>query len=181
MVTLSEGGLPFSLSRLQISNCPKLITSRMTWNLQSLPALTSLKIGAGVGNEDVESFPEQGLLPPTLTYLRISGFPQLRALDKNGLQQLPCLKKLHILRCPELQTIPEETFPPSLEKLDFYDCPKLQRMPEEGLPTSLQNFHFSDCALLREMCLPENGKYWSKIRHIPNIEIDYVRIKPSDP
>ncbi|PON34432.1 LRR domain containing protein, partial [Parasponia andersonii] len=179
--TFPEGSLPFSLSRLYISNCPKLITSRMTWNLQSLPALTSLKIEAGVGNEDVESFPEQGLLPLTLTYLRISGFPQLRALDKNGLQQLPSLKQVRIWSCPELQTIPQEAFPPSLEKLDFYDCPKLQRMPEEGLPTSLQNFQFSDCPLLREMCLPENGKYWSKIRHIPNIKIDFIQIKPSNP
>ncbi|PON86923.1 NB-ARC domain containing protein [Trema orientale] len=178
METFPGGGLPFSLSRLYISNCPKLITSRMTWNLQSLPALTSLTIEAGVGNEDVESFPEQGLLPPTLTELRISGFRQLRALDKNGLQQLPCLKQLHIRRCPELQTIPEEAFPPSLEKLDFYDCPKLQRMPEEGLPTSLKNFEFFGCPLLSEMCLPENGEYWSKIRHIPNIRINRVRIKP---
>ncbi|KAL5537587.1 hypothetical protein UlMin_044119 [Ulmus minor] len=61
-------GLPLKLRSLMISNCKKLINSRMSWNLKTLPNLTAFQIW---GSGDVTSFPEEGLLPPTLTRLEI--------------------------------------------------------------------------------------------------------------
>jgi hypothetical protein len=65
-------------------------------------------------SEDVVSFPEPGLLPSGLSFLQISGFPNMKSLDKKGLQHLT-----------------------SLQRLTLRDCPKLKYMPKEGLPSSL--------------------------------------------
>ncbi|XP_062174622.1 putative disease resistance RPP13-like protein 1 [Alnus glutinosa] len=42
--SLPEGGLPSNLKRIDISRCDKLFASRMWWDLQNLPFLTSLSI-----------------------------------------------------------------------------------------------------------------------------------------
>ncbi|XP_060961075.1 putative disease resistance protein At3g14460 [Cannabis sativa] len=100
-----EGGLPVSLSSLCISYGQLL---RMKWNWQTLPHLTTLRINGYGIEEDVESFPKEGLLPNTITYLEISSFRRLRGLDKNGLTQLTSLQTLYIRNCRELETLSEE-------------------------------------------------------------------------
>jgi len=47
-----------------ICNCNKLIAGRMQWGLQTLPSLSHFGIG---WDENVESFPEEMLLPSSLT------------------------------------------------------------------------------------------------------------------
>jgi hypothetical protein len=54
----------------------------MGWGLQNLPFLELLTIGGN--SEDVESFLEAQLLPTSLTSLSISGFRNLKYLDKKG-------------------------------------------------------------------------------------------------
>ncbi|XP_059441960.1 putative disease resistance RPP13-like protein 1 [Corylus avellana] len=61
-----EGGLPSNLKSISIERCKKLIASRMRWGLQNLSFLRSLSIGGN--SEDVESFPEEQLLPTTQVY-----------------------------------------------------------------------------------------------------------------
>ncbi|PON38844.1 NB-ARC domain, LRR domain containing protein [Parasponia andersonii] len=151
-----EGGLPLSLSTLTISSglslkakylySNKLMVSWSNWNLQRLINLKSLTIESE--DEDVESFPEEGRLPTTITHLSISKFRKLRALDKNGLQQLTSLKELMIGDCHELQTIPEEVFSTSLERLTITYCPKLRIIPVQGLP-SLEALHIYECPNLQ--------------------------------
>ncbi|KAM6550193.1 hypothetical protein CsatB_000001 [Cannabis sativa] len=141
-----EGGLPVSLSRLRISYDVLL---RMKWNWQTLSHLTILHI---FGNkEDMEPFPEEGLLPTTITCLSIMSFAKLISLDKNGLRQLTSLKKLEILDCPELETLSEEGFPTSLTSLEIDDCPLVKKKydPESG-----------------------NEEYWANISHIPNVQFE---------
>ncbi|KAM6547062.1 hypothetical protein CsatB_027798 [Cannabis sativa] len=141
-----EGGLPVSLSTLEIS-CD--VFQRMKCNCQTLPHLTNLSIG-GNFSEDVESFPVKGLLPTTITSLEIWGFSELRGLDKNGLGQLTSLQTLSILFCPELQTLSEEGFPASLTSLTIKYCPLVKKKydPKES----------------------GNEEYWTKISHIPNVK-----------
>ncbi|KAF7112273.1 hypothetical protein RHSIM_RhsimUnG0246400 [Rhododendron simsii] len=74
----SERRLPSKLVSLSIENCKKLVGGLRDWGLQTLPSLTWLALDCE--SEDVlESFPEEGLLPPTLTYLREASHFPLRA------------------------------------------------------------------------------------------------------
>ena len=164
ITSFPEAGLPFSLRSLDIKCCDKLVASRMTWNLQRLPNLKKFRIigisryeemepvrcvGSGPARyQDVQSFPEEELLPATLSALWISKFPCLKSLDRNGLQKLTSLKYLCI-----------------------FGCPKLQIIPKEGLPTSLRHLNIFGCPLLEKKCNKKNGKYWSKINHIKTIHI----------
>ncbi|XP_062113509.1 putative disease resistance protein At3g14460 isoform X1 [Humulus lupulus] len=142
--TIPEGGLPISLSTLGI-NYHQLL--RMKWNRQTLPHLRVVTVEGD--EEDLESFPEERLLPATITSLSIHRFSKLRGLDKNGLSQLTSLQQLHIRWCPELQTLSEEGFPTSLRYLCIINCPLLKKIydPKES----------------------ENKEYSSKISHIPHV------------
>ncbi|XP_062113796.1 putative disease resistance protein At3g14460 [Humulus lupulus] len=143
--TIPEGGLPISLSKLGIYYHQLL---RIKWNWQTLPNLRNVTVDGY--KEDLESFPEKGLLPATITSLSIDGFSKLRGLDKNGLSQLTSLQQLDIWLCPELQTLSEEGFPTSLSSLHIWSCPLLKKI-----------YDTKDS---------ENKEYWRKISHIPDVK-----------
>ncbi|TXG55931.1 hypothetical protein EZV62_017244 [Acer yangbiense] len=140
------GGLPSSLNLLCISSCQKLMP-RVDWGLHKLYSFSCIEIEGGC--TDLESFPEQNLLPMNLTSLRISRLMNLKFLDYNGLQHLT-----------------------SLETLKINSCGKLQSFPAEGLPSSLSYLYISDCPLLKSKLQNRRGKEWYKIAHIPHIQID---------
>ena len=127
---------------LHMLYCDKLFSR----GLQDLHSLRQIRI-FGDNCKEVESFPEEALLPPTLTDISISSFPKLKSLK--GFQHLTSFKKLYIL-----------------------GCPKLQYLPEEGFPTTLSSLIIDSCPLLKQRCEREKGEEWPKIAHIPNIEID---------
>ena len=54
-----------SIQHLEMGGCPKVIESGREWGLHELSSLKQLKIA----DEDIESFPEEGLLPPNLQSL----------------------------------------------------------------------------------------------------------------
>jgi hypothetical protein len=117
--------LPSNLESIYITGCEKLIASRMGWGLQNLPILKHFSIGGK--NEDLESFPEAQMLPTSLTYLFIFDFPNLKSLDKKGLQHLIALEELHIWSCPKLKYMPEQGLPASLSILEIFNCPLLKK------------------------------------------------------
>ncbi|PSS09945.1 Disease resistance protein [Actinidia chinensis var. chinensis] len=143
-----EGGLPPKLRSLHIQDCDKLVTRRREWGLQRLLSLTHFTI-SGKRKEDVEYFPEEGLLPSTLMSLRIEHLPKLTSLNSRGLQLLGSLKYMMISNCPQLRSL-----------------------PEEGLPTSLRLLEIMYCPLLKPRCHKEKGDEWHKIAGIPFIHLD---------
>ena len=159
-----EGGLPLNLVTLDVFFCDKLFFR----GLQDLHSLKEINICNYW--KEVESFPEEALLPPTLTDIDISYFPKLKSLK--GFQHFTSLKKLRIFNCGELQYLPEEGFPTSLESLDIEFCPKLQYLPEDCFPTTLSFLIIYGCRLLKQRCERDKGEEWPKIAHIPNIVID---------
>ncbi|XP_060675162.1 putative disease resistance RPP13-like protein 1 [Ziziphus jujuba] len=145
-----EGGLPSKLGTLSVWNCCKLTANRMKWSLQSLQALTYFQIlDEGEGGV-VESFPDVGLLPSTLTALDIMGLAILKSLNIKGLQQLTSLKLLNIRSCPQLQKLAEQGLPTSLVSLSISGCPNIQK---EGLQR-------------------DKEEDWNNISYIPHIVID---------
>jgi leucine-rich repeat protein SHOC2 len=117
----------------------------MQWGLLTLPSLSHFEIGM---DENVESFPEEMVLPSNLTSLSIYDLQHLKSLDYKGLQHLTSLTRLRISRCPRIES-----------------------MPEEGLPSSLSTLAIYRCPMLGESCEREKGKDWPKISHIPYINI----------
>ncbi|XP_059597039.1 putative disease resistance RPP13-like protein 1 isoform X2 [Vitis vinifera] len=164
-------GLPFDLRELEIFKCNQL-KPQVDWGLQRLASLTEFIIG---GCQNVESFPEELLLPPTLTTLEMKYFPNLKSLDGRGLQQLTSLTKLSIRHCPQLQFIPQEGFQhfPSLMELEIEDCPGLQSFGEDILRhlSSLERLSICRCDALQSLT-------GSGLQHLTSLEKLEIRLCP---
>ncbi|KAM3685940.1 hypothetical protein ACJW31_11G157700 [Castanea mollissima] len=141
-----EGGLPSSLESLAILGCEKLISRRMELGLQGLHSLRSFRISNHCN--ELESFPEEALLPPNLTDFNILQLPNLKSLNGKGFQPLTSLKNLRIMRCSNLKCLLEDVLPASLCELEIFDCP-----------------------LLKERYGNEKGEGRVKISHISTISI----------
>ncbi|CAN6556500.1 unnamed protein product [Malus baccata var. baccata] len=151
-----EGGLPSKLRYLGIRSCKKLMANRIRWGLQTLTSLKYLDLDFSKCEEEEigESFPEEGLLPTTLTSLRISNHPNLKTIDGKALR--------HLI---------------SLETLKISFCPQLQSLPDEGLPTSLSRLEIRECDLLTQRCQRDTGEDWAKISHIPKVLLSHINLK----
>ncbi|XVE68845.1 hypothetical protein DITRI_Ditri09bG0102400 [Diplodiscus trichospermus] len=125
-------GLPSKLKTVYIGRSDKLIEGMMRreWSLQNLPSLTRFSICEA---KEIESFPDEHLLPSSLTYLQILDLPNLKLLDYKGFEHLTSLRDLCISQCPALQSMP----------------------PVKKLPDSLCYLCISSCPLLKERCEKE--------------------------
>ncbi|XP_047175433.1 putative disease resistance RPP13-like protein 1 [Vigna umbellata] len=138
-----------SLTELHIVNCPKVekfpdggSPSKVKYMcLSSLKLIASLRETLDVNtclqsltieNLEVESFPGEVLLPPSLTSLSINHCRNLKKLDYNFLY--------------------------NLSSLTLFDCGNLQFLPEEGLPKSISSLEIWDCPLLEQRCQKSEGK-----------------------
>ncbi|XP_039687700.1 putative disease resistance RPP13-like protein 1 isoform X2 [Medicago truncatula] len=144
------GGLPSNLRELVIYNCPKLIGSREEWGLFQLNSLIEFVVSDEF--ENVESFPEENLLPPTLEYLNLHNCSKLRIMNKKGFLHLKSLKYLYIINCPSLESLPEK----------------------EDLPNSLYTLRIEECGIIKEKYEKEGGERWHTICHIPMVTIDLI-------
>ncbi|WJX36747.1 hypothetical protein P8452_24592 [Trifolium repens] len=146
-----RGGLPSNLSSLVISNCPKLIGSREEWGLFQLNSLQWFTVTDEF--ENVESFPEENLLPPTLQSLALYNCSKLRRMNNKGFLHLNSLYSLCIVNCPSLESLPEEA---------------LQQL------SSLSSLWIRECPLIREKYKKEGGERWHTISHITHVGIDRI-------
>ncbi|XP_031257627.1 putative disease resistance protein At3g14460 [Pistacia vera] len=153
-----------SLQKLSLLKCPNIesITAEdFPSNLKSLTLplsiykpltecgwhkLTSLK-GLSISGL---SFPEEEIIeikfPISLIHLIIVSFPKLKYLSSKTFQVLKSLEFLTFAKCPNLTSLPD--LPSSLLSLDIYSCP-----------------------LIEKQCKRIEGQEWSKIVHIPCVEI----------
>ncbi|RHN65947.1 putative P-loop containing nucleoside triphosphate hydrolase, leucine-rich repeat domain, L [Medicago truncatula] len=143
------GGLPSNLRDLGIYNCPRLIGSREEWGLFQLNSLRYFFVSDEF--ENVESFPEENLLPPTLDTLDLYDCSKLRIMNNKGFLHLKSLKYLYIEDCPSLESLPEK----------------------EDLPNSLTTLWIEgNCGIIKEKYEKEGGELWHTISHIPCVYID---------
>jgi hypothetical protein len=133
--------------QLTIWNCPKLIGSREEWGLFQLNSLKYITI-RGHEFENVESFPEENLLPPTLQLLYLRNCSKLRRMNNKGFLHLNSLRQLRIWDCPSLESLPEEA---------------LQQL------SSLSELNINECPLIREKYKKEGGERWHTISHISTV------------
>ncbi|XP_050159147.1 putative disease resistance protein At3g14460 isoform X2 [Malus sylvestris] len=156
-----QGGLASNIQDLSFQCCRKLAANRSLWGLTRLNSLRHLKIRfSEEGGEEMGcSFPEEGLLPPTLTRLSIYNLPNLTTIQGKVLRQLTSLEVFTIHQCPELQGFPEQmhTLLPSLQKLELFSGPKVESFPHGGrsnttiLFPNLRELVLSRCPKLTEI------------------------------
>ncbi|KAL0743645.1 hypothetical protein Bca4012_085158 [Brassica carinata] len=142
--SIPGGGFPSNLRTLCINLCPKL-TPRIEWGLRDLENLRNLEIEGG--DEEVESFPDEGLLPRGIFSLRISRFENLATLNRSGFRDTKGLETMEINGCDKL---------------------RISSM-EEDLPASLSCLRISSCSLLSEKLAEEGTECFFTV---PYVEID---------
>ncbi|XP_044479424.1 putative disease resistance protein RGA3 [Mangifera indica] len=151
-----------ALRRLIIFECPNLISlPRGVRNLSSLEDLRildceRLNLDLSTGSDNHDELDSTG---PSLRFLYIFNLPQLVKLPQWLLQcSTDTLGEVIISNCPELSSLPDD----------------MNRL------TSLRELKIGLCPKLRERCKPETGEDWSKIAHIPKIELDREIIKSTE-
>lgn len=119
-----EGGLPSKLDELLIIKCCKLMAQHKHWDLQGVTSLRSLNVSDC--DAVLNSFP-MALLPSSITSFEVHNLPHLKSLNGYTFQHFASLNKLSLVRCSELQFLPEEVLPISLRWLRICKCPFLEQ------------------------------------------------------
>ncbi|WMV49320.1 hypothetical protein MTR67_042705 [Solanum verrucosum] len=172
---LHVGEMP-SLSHLDISECPKLI-SLSSGGLHHLTGLTGLGIGPFSEMVDFEAFqlifngiqqllslrrlnlwghlhwdslPYQLMQLSSLSYIRINGFG-IEALP-HRFGNLTSLVSLALMRCKRLQHLDFSDAMPKLRYLYMYDCPLLEALSDGlGNLASLEHVTLKNCEKLERL------------------------------
>ncbi|XP_027922471.1 putative disease resistance protein At3g14460 [Vigna unguiculata] len=134
-----NGGLPPNVKAVFLSSLKLMASLRET--LGTNTCLQSLYIE----KMDVEFFPDEVLLPHSITALRICDCPNLKKMEYKGLCHLSSLL--------------------------LHNCPNLQCLPEDGLPKSISSLQILNCPLLKQRCQNPEGQDWNKIAHIEDLII----------
>uniref|UniRef100_M0ZTE6 Potato resistance I2GA-SH23-1 n=1 Tax=Solanum tuberosum TaxID=4113 RepID=M0ZTE6_SOLTU len=167
-----EGGLPFNLQLLHISECEKLVNGRKEWHLQRLPCLRKLVISHDGSDEEIVGG-ENWELPSSIQSLYIDN---VKTLSGQHLKSLTSLQHLYIMgNLPQIQSMLEQgqfSHLTSLQGLHIWNFPNLQSLPESALPSSLSQLEISQCPSLRPLLEFDKGEYWPNIAQFPTIKID---------
>ncbi|GKV50302.1 hypothetical protein SLEP1_g57015 [Rubroshorea leprosula] len=163
-----------SLSILVIEDCENLRSLPEEW-LDSLTRLKKLRLGPFCS--ELEEFP--GLTSihqfhPSLELLVLSGWDKLKSLP-HQLRHLTALKQLRLNYFNGLEALPEWLGDfSSLHWLGIGSCSNLTHLPSIEAMRGLCNLKYLEiwcCPKLKKRCAKKRGPEWSKISHIPNIEI----------
>ncbi|XP_074279442.1 putative disease resistance protein RGA3 [Silene latifolia] len=147
--------------------------------VQHLPNLTTLYTGKFSDEEEQELYfadVSPILQNQSLRKLYLYGSPNIKSLPEQ-LQLLTQIKSLWIWDFDDLEELPEWVGRlSSLEELWLFNCKKLKDIPSKEVflqMTRLRQLSIWSCPILAESCVKDVGSDWTKISHIPFIEIDF--------
>ncbi|TVU09058.1 hypothetical protein EJB05_42498, partial [Eragrostis curvula] len=109
--------------------------------------LQSLQTDDLGGDEEIE---EALQLLTSLQELTLFGFKKLRFLPA-GLRGLPNLKRLKIVYCTAIRSLPTGGLPDSLHTLTIWSCEAIRSLPKGCFPNSLQELEIVDCKAIRRL------------------------------
>ncbi|KAH1161464.1 hypothetical protein GYH30_000368 [Glycine max] len=106
-----------------------------------------------------------------LEELSISECNEVEGLHET-LQHMSFLKELTLENLPNLESLPD-CFGnlPLLHDLTIHYCSKLSCLPKSLSLSSLETLWILGCPELEKRCQKETGEDWTKIAHIPHIEV----------
>ncbi|KAM4105733.1 hypothetical protein ACB094_04G015000 [Castanea mollissima] len=165
-----------SLTHLSIFRCQTLKLTCLPEELKCVTRLKYLEIGGFC--EELDAFPSLSSiqhLHTSLESLVLWGWAKLNSLP-DEIQHFTSLEYLSINNFDGLEALPEwlSNFS-SLRILDLLDCENLMYLPTSQAMqrlTKLQSLWiFPSCPKLRERCARGSGAEWSKIAHIPDVDV----------
>ncbi|KAJ4779241.1 Disease resistance protein [Rhynchospora pubera] len=160
-----------NLKRLEITSCPKLLSSYIpndNHTEETLRSLSYLEMDQNLLCNDIHLI--LGRLP-SLRFLVCKNLLSTWVLER-WFEHLTALLEL-TFSDSEFDRLPKhlnKLF--SLKKLKLVSCSKLERLEEDDMPPSLREFVLeASTPQLATGCEPD-GEYWELISHIPIIRID---------
>ncbi|KAM5569301.1 hypothetical protein ABKV19_016689 [Rosa sericea] len=162
--------IPPDLRQLLICHCGKL--KYAPTGFHELTRLKRLEIGPFW--KELDAFPDFELPRNSqLEDLRLEGWPKLKSLPQQ-IQDLTCLKFLRIQKLIRLEALPEWLGNlTSLETLHIWYCENLTYLPTQDSMenlTKLKELSIIGCPL-KERCTEGTRPEWSKISHIPELQL----------
>ncbi|XP_030940161.1 putative disease resistance protein RGA1 [Quercus lobata] len=164
-----------SLTDLSIFRCQTLKLTCLPKGLECVTRLKSLAIGGFC--EELDAFPSLSSiqhLHMSLESLQLYGWAKLNSLP-DEIQHLTSLKYLHINNFDGLEALPEWLCDfSSLQRLELWSCENLMHLPTSQAMqrlTKLQSLWITSCPKLQERCARGSGAEWSKIAHIPYVDV----------
>ncbi|PPD66667.1 hypothetical protein GOBAR_DD36453 [Gossypium barbadense] len=123
---------------------------------------------------------ENNQAPSSLKHLSILYCDRLMSLSLD-LRSLTSLQRFDVMECKQLRDISGLVSLGSLEELSIVSCPMLQSLPS-GIPylTNLQRLVIKGCPASQGCLEKKNGWDWSKIAHIPYLEIEHKELVLED-
>ncbi|KAJ3705271.1 hypothetical protein LUZ61_008976 [Rhynchospora tenuis] len=89
--------------------------------------------------------------------------------------QLTSLEELMFFKCWKLKRLPSTlSLLSSLKKLTVVSCPSISSLPEAGLPQNLIELCITGCPHLTYLCQPNQGYNCPNISDIPYVHIDVI-------
>ncbi|CAJ2678817.1 unnamed protein product [Trifolium pratense] len=175
-----------NIKRLSLNDCSveileetlNIAMSRYSIGFPPLSMLKFFKINETI--MDVTNVPQDWLRNLTslenlkIDHLSSQQFQVIEMWFKVDLICLPSLKKITFHNCFHLKALPDWICNdlPSLQHIKMINCRDLVSLPE-GMPrlTNLRTLEIIECPLLVGECRTETSATWSKIAHIPNINM----------
>ncbi|CAJ2672119.1 unnamed protein product [Trifolium pratense] len=151
-----------SIETLSLQSCGSLesLPLHLFPNLESLLIIDCNMLNMSLNNEN----PIQTL---TLKHLLIRDFPGLLTLPEWIEGALETLETLLIYELPNLHTLKCLTTMIHLKRLDIIRCPQLLSLPSDiHCLTALEHLVIDECPVLCRKCKPQYGEYWPMIAHI---------------
>ncbi|XP_056171777.1 disease resistance protein RGA2-like [Syzygium oleosum] len=160
------------LRRLLISDCGRPI-SLPFGELIALEILEIHNCKLVLTKENKSNFPSN------LRALSISQSEQVMELLQCFNESSHTLESFTVSKCLNFTAVPE--WLPNhtcLKFINLIQCPNLLSMPQEIRSlTALKNLCINKCGELSKRCRPTSGEDWPKIAHIPQIELDGVKVQ----
>ncbi|KAL7234190.1 hypothetical protein ACSBR1_017728 [Camellia fascicularis] len=170
LLSFAVGVLPITLNSIAIWECPKLVFSSASeemeccnssleeLSLSSCGTLKSLPLGffpklrfLNIANFEILSIPNgHGLkISTSLVHVEIGDCNSMVSCLQDALHA-PNLKTFWVRNCEKLKLLPEgmHSHFPSLECLFVQDCPEIESFPEGGLPSNLRRLEICACKKL---------------------------------
>ncbi|XP_062081270.1 putative disease resistance protein At3g14460 [Humulus lupulus] len=162
---LPAAGLPQSVTYLSIEGCTLLIPRCKEGTGEDWPKvqhIPNILIEETESDEllspggAVDSFPEERLLPPTLTFLLIFGLDKLTALNDKGFHHLISLRRLELHELEKLECLPAEGLPQTLTALSIISCPLLKPRCKEYSEAASKIFLINCLCAIQQPLLGHN-------------------------